>query len=147
MPRWAYVIPLRLRSLLRRGRVEQELGDELRFHLEHLIETHVARGMSPDEARYAATRAMDGLEQQKERCRDARRTAFVEDTVRDVRYALRVMRRHPVFTAAAVLSIAIGVGTSTAVFSVADGLLLRTLAVARPEELVSSHGGSYPLLQ
>ncbi len=147
MPRWASVIPLRLRSLLRRDRVEQELDDELRFHFEHLIDMHVARGMSPDQARYAATRAMDGLEQQKERCRDTRRTAFVEDTLRDIRYALRVMRRHPVFTAAAVLSIAIGVGTSTAVFSVADGLLLRKLAVARPEELVSSHGGSYPMLQ
>ena len=70
---WLYTIPLRLRSLFRRGRVEQELNEELQFHLEQKIEEGIAKGLSPKEARYAAMRAMDGLEQRKEEMRDMRR--------------------------------------------------------------------------
>lgn len=147
MPRFVYRFAVWLRSTFSRNRVQQDLDEEFQFHLDHLIEHHVHRGMTPQEARYAALRAMDGMERQKERCRDLGRVALAEDAVRDVRHALRLMRRAPGFTAVAIVSIAVGVGTSTAVFGAVDALLFRKLAVAHPEELVSSHGGSYPLLK
>ena len=77
--RWLYKLPLRLRSLFNRERVEQELRDELRFHLEKLSEENVAKGMTPEEARYAALREMGGVEQIKEECRDMRRVKYVEN--------------------------------------------------------------------
>src|SRR6185369_16880459 len=97
--RWVYTLPLRLRSLVRRGRVEGELDEELRYHLERQIEENVARGMSAEEARYAALRAMGGVEQHKEACRDARRVGVLEDLVRDLRYGLRMLARSPGFSA------------------------------------------------
>jgi hypothetical protein len=75
---WFYTVPLRLRSLFRRGQVEAELDEELRYHLERQIEVNTAAGMSVEEARYAALRAMHGLEQRKEECRDMRRVRFIE---------------------------------------------------------------------
>jgi len=84
---WLYTIPLRLRSLFRRRYVEQELDEELQFHLERKIAEGIANGLSPKEARYAAMRAMDGLEQRKEEMRDMRRihwlTDFLDDALRD----------------------------------------------------------------
>jgi hypothetical protein len=76
--RWLYKLPLRLRSLFRKSRVEQELSDELRFHLEKLIEEKVAKGMTAEEVRYAALRELGGLEQIKEECRDTRRVNYIE---------------------------------------------------------------------
>ena len=77
--RWLYTVPLRLRSLFRPRRVEQELNEELQFHLERQIEEGIASGLSPDEARYVAIRAMNGLEQRKEEMRDARRIHWLTD--------------------------------------------------------------------
>jgi predicted permease len=134
--RWVYTIPLRLRSLLRRGRVEAELDEELRYHLERQVEENLARGMTAEEAREAALRAMGGVEQRKEECRDARRVTPVEDFVRDLRYGLRVMLKHPGFTAVAVLSLALGIGANTTIFSMVNGFILRPLPVQNPEELV-----------
>ena len=94
---WIYTVPLRLRSLFRRNRVERELADELRDHLEHLIADNRARGMDAETARRAALRLMDGLEQKKEQCRDARRVGFIEDFFKDMRFGLRSMRRSPAF--------------------------------------------------
>ena len=91
--RWWLIVPLRLRSILRGGRVERELEEELQFHLEKRTEEGMARGLSPEEARAAALRAMQGLEQRKEEMRDMRRVAwltdFVENLGRDIRYGLR----------------------------------------------------------
>ena len=86
MTRCLYKLPLRFRSLFRKGLVERDLSDELRFHLEKLVEEKVAKGVTREEARYAALRELGGVEQIKEDCRDARGVSFIEATLKDVRY-------------------------------------------------------------
>src|SRR6476659_9630328 len=99
MERWRFTVPLRLRSILRSRRVVQELEEELQFHIEHKIEEGIANGLSAREARYAAMRAMGGLEQRKEEMRDTRRIHWLTDFVDDVRYAIRSLRRASGLTA------------------------------------------------
>ena len=93
--RWIQKLRLRLRSLFRSGRVEQELDEELQYHLDHLVEDYVARGMSREDAWYAARREMGAIEPRKEECRDARGLALVDSVRQDVTYALRTLRRSP----------------------------------------------------
>ena len=95
---WWFTAPLRLRSLLRRRRVEQELDEELQFHLDHKIEEGIAMGLTPEDARYAALRAMNGLDQRKEEMRDMRRIHWLTDFVDDLRYAVRSLSRTPGLT-------------------------------------------------
>ncbi len=132
---WFYQLPLRLRSLCNRQKVEHELDEELRYHVEHLTQANLASGMNPEDARAAALRAMDGLEQHKEACRDFRGVAWFDHISRDVRYALRTFRNNPTFTAVAILSLGLGIGANTAIFSLINTLLIRPLPVPHPERL------------
>jgi predicted permease len=135
LDRWLYVLPLRFRSLFRSSAVERELDEELQYHLARQIELNLAAGMSPSEARHAALRAMGGIEQHKEMCRDQRRVGFAEILIRDTRHGLRLLRRSPIFTTVAILSLGLGIGANAAIFDLIDATELRSLAIARPGEL------------
>jgi predicted permease len=134
---WLYTIPLRLRSLFRRSNVEQELSEELQFHLENKFEEGIARGLSPKEARYAALRAMGGLEQRKEEIRDMRHIRWLTDFLDDARFALRSLRRTPGLTAFVAITLALGIGMTSATFSMVDGLIFRPYPVPHPGNVVS----------
>ena len=127
---------LRLRSLLGRPRVEEELSAELSFHLEQQTAENIAAGMPPEEARRAALRTMGNLEILKEECRDVRGVEWGSELWRDIRYAFRTLIKDGGFTAVAVLSLALGIGVNTALFSVVDAVMLKALPVASPERLV-----------
>jgi predicted permease len=136
LERWFYTVPLRLRSLFRNRQAEQELDEELRYHLERKIEEGIGNGLSPAEARYAALRAMEGLEQRKEECRDARHTRVFADLLQDLRYGLRQFRRAPAFALMAVATLALGIGATTAVFSLVNATLLANLPYRDASRLV-----------
>ena len=133
---WIYTIPLRLRSLFRRGRVEQQLDEELQDHLDRKTEEFLAQGMAPDDARRAARRAMDGFELRKEQCRDARGVNFLETLLRDVRFGLRMLGTAPGFTSVAIFTLALGIGANAAIFGLVDSAFLRGLPFREPGRLV-----------
>jgi putative ABC transport system permease protein len=135
--RWITKLRLRLRSLAQGRRVEQELDEELRDHLQRQTDLFVDAGMTPEVAHAAALREMGGLEQRKEQCRDARGVALVESLGRDLRYALRMLRRNPGFALLGVLVMALGIGANTAVFSVVYAVLLKPLPYHDPDRIVT----------
>jgi predicted permease len=133
------VLQQRWRSLVRRREVEAQLADEIAYHLAEEADRRQTRGAAPGEARQAALRAFGGVELVKDACREARGTAFVESLVKDLRYGARTLLRQPAYTVPAVLTLALGIGATTAVFALVDGILVSRLPYPAPDRLVGAN--------
>ncbi len=127
---------MRLGSMFRKRKLDAELDAELRAHLDALTEANVRRGMSPEEARFAARREFGGLEQTKTLYREQRGLPFLETLVQDLRFGLRVLAKSPGFTAVVVLTLALGIGGNTAIFSYIDAWFIKPLPFPHPDRLV-----------
>jgi putative ABC transport system permease protein len=127
----------RLHALARRESLEQTMDAEMRYHIECETTDRIRQGMTPDEARRSAMRDFGGIERHKEDARDVRGVRPLDDSARDARYAVRILRKNPGFTTAVVVTFALGIGCTSAIFSLVNGILLRPLPYAQPNELAA----------
>src|SRR5262245_16848114 len=125
-----------LNRLLRRKEMETRLDKELQFHLEEHIADLIAHGHDPEEARRLARIEIGGAEQVKEQCREARGTRWLEDFLQDLHYAVRTLRQRPGFAVVALVTLALGIGATTTMFTVTNGVLLRPFPYRDPGSLV-----------
>ena len=139
--RWLLTVRSFLYSILRRRQAEADLHDELRYHMEQEIENNVRAGMSPEKAKYAAQRLTGPVALYEEECRDARGAGVVDTLMRDGRYTWRTFRRTPLFTAVAILTLALGIGANTTVFTFIENVLLRSLPVRDPQQILFLNWG------
>ena len=135
--RWPAKLRMLFRSIFRRQRLEADLDDEMRDHIEQEIQSNIRAGMSPEEAKSAAQRLVGSVSLYKEECRDARGIGFIENFARDLRYSIRMLQRTPLFTAVAILTLALGIGANTTVFTFVENILMRSLPARDPQQLVS----------
>jgi len=147
--RWLARFRKIFQSLFRRQQTEADLDAELQYHLEQEIESGIRAGMSPEDAKLAAQRLVGSVSLYKEECRDAWGIGFTESLVRDLRHATRMLRRTPLFTVVAIATLALGIGATTTVFTFVESILLRSLPVRDPQQLVVLNWGemvsmSYP---
>ncbi|HEX4229786.1 MAG TPA: ABC transporter permease [Bryobacteraceae bacterium] len=131
------LIRLRFRSLFSRKRVEQELDEELRYHLEREIDARVLAGIMPEDARYAALQSIRDVEQRKEECRDMRRMNVIDNLARDFRYTVRRFRKNPVFACTAIFVLALGISATVAIFGFVEAALIKPLPYREQSRLVA----------
>jgi hypothetical protein len=134
--RWPKRVRLILRSLLLGNRVEAELDEEFQFHLEREIQKNIAAGLTSSEAQRKARRDLE-VEQQKELCREMRGTLFIENFFRDIRYAVRTFAQSPGFSVIVILTLALGIGANTVIFSLVDATILRPLPYPGADRIVA----------